>query len=95
MQHLPLQITDFDESECEIQERQMLESKLFVSTVQSHVISSDGSDTCVGDVRRFLDCDARNLHADQPSLVHYLELVDENPDSDETMTIIAEDLLYR
>ena len=45
------------------------------------------------DVRHFLyeakTCD------DQPSQMHYVELVDENPDSDETMALIADNLLEK
>ena len=56
--------------------------------LQSHI----ESEACVSDVRNFLDCDASHLHEDHPSRVHYL---DENPDSDETMSIIAEELLEK
>ena len=53
------------------------------------------NDTCVSNVRLFLDCDASHLHKEQPSHVYYMELIDEHPDTDETMTIFADDLLER
>ena len=37
--------------------------------------------------------DDDNCNDQQPSQVYYMELVDENPDSDETMSLIAEELL--
>lgn len=42
------------------------------------------------DIRQFMD--NANV-SDQPSKIYYMELVDENTDSDETMAEVAEDLL--
>ena len=50
---------------------------------------------CISDVKEYLDCDAKDLHKEQPSRIQYLEVVDKNPDSHETMTVIAEDLLEK
>ena len=47
----------------------------------------------VGDVRHFLHNE--NCNDQQPSQVYYMELVDESPDSDETMSLIAEELLEK
>ena len=47
----------------------------------------------LNDVRQFLE---QSITDEQkPSLIQYMELVDENPDSDETMTQIDEDLLEK
>ena len=43
-------------------------------------------------ISEFLD-DNDNCNDQQPSQVYYMELVDENPDSDNTMSLIAEELL--
>ena len=47
----------------------------------------------LNDVRQFLEQSI--THEQKPSLIHYMELVDENPDTDETMAQIGEDLLER
>ena len=95
-ENIPLKLSDFDENELESLERQNLQAKLFTNTMQKLATSSTASEVqSVSDVRTFLDCDASHLHMDQPSRVHYLELVDENPDSDKTMSLIAEDLLEK
>ena len=95
-ENIPLKLSDFDENELESIERQNLQAKLFTNTMQKLATSSTASEgQSVSDVRTFLDCDASHLHMDQPSRVHYLELVDENPHSDETMSLIAEDLLEK
>ena len=43
-------------------------------------------------ISEFLD-DDDNCNDQQSSQVYYMELADENPDSDETMSLIAEELL--
>ena len=64
-------------------------------SIQKHVYHSETDSGYVNDVRNFLDCDSSHLHEQQPSKVYYMELVDENPNSDETMSIIADDLLEK
>ena len=47
----------------------------------------------LNDVRQFLEQSIRDKQ--KPSLIQYMELVDENPDSNETMPQIGEDLLEK
>lgn len=62
----------------------------FVHTIK--ILSLD-FDCILSDMRCFLD-DKCNEKI-PPSQIHCMELINENPDSDETMCIIAEDLLEK
>jgi hypothetical protein len=79
-QHTSLNLETFEETNPELKERQNVQAKLFTHTIQKYVTSVEISESCVSDV----NCDASHLHEQQPSRVYYMELVDENPDSDET-----------
>ena len=48
----------------------------------------------LSDIRQFLNCENQS-DITRPSQVFYMALVNENPDSDETMSLIAENLLYK
>ena len=43
------------------------------------------------DIKKFLNC--HDYHHKQQSKIYYMEIVNENPDSDETMSVVVEDLL--
>ena len=47
----------------------------------------------ISDMRSFIHSDGNMATA--PSQVYYMELINENPDSDETMCLVAEDLLEK
>ena len=85
----------FMESTSEADQRREMELKLFFYTLQkylAHKLEST-SKLVLKDVRQFL----RQIQAtqEQPSQVYYMELVNENPDSDETMAQIADDLIEK
>ena len=89
-------LESFQESISETKERENTECKLFAYMLQKYVMRH--LDDCSGkqvllDVRNFI-AEAQSCD-NQPSKVHYMELVDENPDSDETMALIADDLLQK
>ena len=46
----------------------------------------------LSDIRQILNCESQS-NITWPSHVFYIELGNENPDSDETISLIAEDLL--
>ena len=85
----------FMESTSEADQRREMELKLFFYTLQkylAHKLEST-SKLVLKDVRQFL----RQIQAtqEQPSQVYYTELINENPDSDETMAQIADDLIEK
>lgn len=94
---LTLTLESFLENAHESNEKKILKNKIFSYVVQKHVLHHHHDTDLVpekatlSDIRVFLD---DNSDCDQPtSTVHYMELVDENPDSTETMALVAEDLL--
>ena len=89
-----LTMTDFEESNEETSERVSLSSKLFSYILLKYIVHHYQDFDCIlSDMRCFLD-DKCNEKI-PPSQIHYMELINENPDSDETMCIVAEDLLEK
>ena len=80
----------------ENKEREITERKLFGFMLQKYVMHHFrhiSGKQVLQDVRHFL-YEAKS-HDDQPLQIYYMELVDENPDSDETMALIADNLLEK
>ena len=93
---ITLTIQSFQGHSDEKNEEDNLQCKLQSYIVQKYIVDSypevNSHDGVLSELRQFLNED--NYYGLQvPSTVHYLELVDENPDSSETMCLIAEDIL--
>ena len=98
--HVPqsqLSLQNSHESEGEVTKRKEIHAKLFAYIVQIYTAQHlpENTNGILNDVRQFLEQSI--THERKPSLIHYMELVDEkeNPDCDETMAQIGEDLLER
>ena len=87
-----LTIEDFDVNEEEDDEQLSMSRKLFSYVTLKYVAHRYQDLHCtLSDMRCFLGND--DSEKIQPSQIHYMELLNENPDSDETMCIVAENLL--
>ena len=81
-------MSDFEENKKESDERLLLDHKLFTYVVLKHVAHRcQEINYILSDVRSFVGTD--DSVKTEPSRIHYVELVNENPDSDETMCIVA------
>jgi len=89
-----LTMSDFEENKNESDKRLLLDHKLFIYVTLKHVAHRCQEINCIlSDVRSFLGTDDRVKT--ELSRIHYMELVNESPDIDETMCIVAEDLLEK
>ena len=97
-----LTLDSFLEDTHQGKERCILQNKLFSYILQKYAfhhhhhtdaISTDFEAT-LSELRVFLD-DQSDCSVTHSSTVHYMELVDENPDCMETMSLVAEDLLAK
>ena len=97
---LTLTFESFLENIHEANKRIALENKLFSYIIQKyglhfhHHTDIVPTNAVISDVRVFLD-DNRHCDLQRTSAVHYMELLDENPDCAETMSVVAEDLLAK
>ena len=88
----PLTMEDFEESKEE--ESKNLLINFFSYVVLKYVAHHCQDFSCTtSDMRSFIHGDGNMTTA--PSQVYYMELINENPDSDETMCLVAEDLLEK
>ena len=89
-----LTMADFEESSDEQIEQQKVNKKLFSYILLKYTNHRHADSSHVlSDIRQFLDNE--DIERTQPSQVHYMELINENPDSDDTMCLVAEDLLEK
>ena len=89
-----LTMADFEESSDEQIEQQKVNNKLFSYILLKYANHRHADSSHVlSDIRQFLDNE--DIERTQPSQVHYMELINENPDSDDTMCLVAEDLLEK
>ena len=79
-----LTLSDFVQSEREIEVLKMTGNTLFSYMVQKQVLSSKYNKT-IKQLRQFLEDDVRNS-VRQQSNIHYMEILDENADSHETIS---------
>ena len=89
-----LTLENFLENPEEKLEGEALCLKMLLYTFQKFSISQQSinkHETILKDIRHFLN-DKPCQHP-KMSTIHYMELVNENPDSDETMTLISEDII--
>ena len=87
-------MADFEESKEEATERVSLSSRLFsYMLLKCTVHHDDNFDCTLSDMRFFLN--DKCYKTIPPSQIHYMEFIDENLDSDQTMCIVAEDLLEK
>ena len=91
-----LTLENFQECSDERKERNTVQSKLLSYILQKYTADhySETGGVILSEVRQFLGGENCNM-PQQPSTIHYLELVDEAPDSSETMSLIAEQLLEK
>ena len=90
-----LTMADFEESNDEEKEHQILSSKIFTYIMLKYTnhYHIDYTNYVLSDMRQFFDNE--DDEKVQPSKVYYMELINENPDSDDTMCLVAEDLLEK
>ena len=89
-----LTMADFEESGDEQIEQQTLCKKLFSYILLKYTNDFYADSRCVlSEMRQFLDNE--DNERTQPSKVYYMDLINENPDSDDTMCLVAEDLLEK
>ena len=89
-----LTMADFEESSDEQIEQQKVNKKLFSYILLKYTNHRHADSSHVlSDIRQFLDNE--DINRTQPSKVHYMKLINENPDSDDAMCLVAEDLLEK
>ena len=79
----------------ETREQSTLKSNMLMYTFQKYLLHQQHDDTTNKHILRNMQyfCNEITPEHAQPSHIHYMELVNENPDSDETMSLVAENIL--
>ena len=89
-----LHLEDFKESRSESSQQKLLQSKVFAYLAQKHALgrSSQYCDNNIKQLKQFLALSTAGSSPNQYNF-YYMDLLDENPDFDETMLLVAEKLL--
>ena len=93
-----LTLADFLESSEELKEQQDCKTKMFMYVLQAYLLHQqceDNAKESLSDMRHFINEKQPDAVDLQISKIHYMELVNENPDSNDTMALVAEELLDR
>ena len=96
-----LTLNNFVENKHQTKERTTLHDNLFSYILQKYVFhhytNSDvvPTNATFSEIRMFLDDHSDYSQLQHSSTVYYMELVNENPDCTETMSLVAEDLLVK
>ena len=93
--HKQLKIERFFELESEIESKTRLHKEVFAYFLQKFTKQSSDLEEVLKPLREFILPTAAQLADHSPSLIYYLELLDENADSQETMTEVSELVLEK
>ena len=87
---------NFLQNSSELNEKNNLHDQIFSYILQKHILHHQANlypaNTSLSEFTLFLE-DNTNCAQQHPSTVYYMELLNENPDCTETMSLVAEDLL--
>lgn len=83
----------FQESDGERASKQQLNREVFAYFLQKVTIPKFNSGCVLKSLREFILLSPAQLADHDPSTIYYMELLDENADSEETMTIVSEMVL--
>ena len=93
--HKQLKIERFFELKSKIESKTRLHKEVFAYFLQKFTKQSSDSEEVLKPLREFIFPTAAQLADHSPSLIYYLELLDENADSQETMTKVSELVLEK
>ena len=91
-----LALNDFLQNSSELNEKNNLQDQIFSYILQKHILHHQAHlsppNASLSEFRLFLEENNQCIQQ-HPSTVYYMELLNENPDCSETMSLVAEDLL--
>ena len=88
--HPSLQLEHFKENLCEVKSKTLLSKQAFTYFVQKFAQKNAELDGILKPLRKFIPPTIAQLADHNPSVIYYMDLLDENADSEETMAEVAE-----
>ena len=85
----PLLLEQFKETECEIASKNLLSNQVFTYFIQKFVQQNSTLDGVLKPLRQFLLPTPAQLANHERSAIYYMQLLDENADSEETLAEVA------